>query len=75
MECNIDARGKGVRLVGGTASLLTGVAIAGLVGLGALEYASWWPPVAGLVAGGCLGIFEGRSGWCVVRAAGIWTPI
>ena len=29
----------------------------------------------GLFAGGALGIYEGRSGWCVARAMGIWTPI
>ena len=29
----------------------------------------------GLFAGGALGIYEGRSGWCIARAMGIWTPI
>jgi len=31
--------------------------------------------VVGMFAGGALGIYEGRSGWCIARAMGINTPI
>jgi Protein of unknown function (DUF2892) len=73
MQCNIDAKGKAVRLVIGTISLLAG---AGLL-------AAWWTTGAewalytgiGAALGGAFGIFEGAAGWCVVRAMGMRTPI
>ena len=75
-ECNIDARGKFVRLVGGTFSLAFGLILATLLLLDILP-TNWLTifSVIGLFFGGALGIYEGRSGWCVARAMGIWTPI
>lgn len=75
-ECNIDARGKFVRLLGGTFSLAFGLVLATLLLLGILT-TNWLTisSVIGLFFGGALGIYEGRSGWCVARAMGIWTPI
>jgi hypothetical protein len=72
MQCNIDARGKAVRLINGTVGL-----IAGLVLLFA-----WALPTGGVVAWvitaivlifGAFSVFEGAAGWCVVRAMGIKT--
>lgn len=75
-ECNIDARGKFVRLVGGSISLFFGITAAGLLMLDVVP-SNWFTisSTIGLFAGGALGIYEGRSGWCVARAMGIWTPI
>jgi len=73
MQCNIDARGKAVRLVIGAISLIAGVAL----------FAAWWQGAheaffyvgLGAMAGGAFGIFEGAAGWCVVRALGMKTPL
>lgn len=75
-ECNIDARGKFVRLVGGLISLAMGIIGAIILILGVLP-ANFITigSVVGMLGGGILGIYEGRSGWCVARAMGIWTPI
>ncbi len=76
MQCNIDARGKAVRLVIGLCSLLVGAALLGWC---------WWDPASapvwalwtgvGASAGGLFAIFEGASGWCALRALGMRTPI
>lgn len=75
-ECNIDARGKFVRLVGGSVSVFAGIVaflliLAGILPENILTTAS----VVGMFAGGALGIYEGRAGWCIARAMGIKTPI
>ena len=74
LTCNIDARGKAVRLLFGIVSLV--VCIGMLLGW-ALPFGgalSWTITVLVLVcAAGA--IFEARAGWCVVRAMGIRTPI
>ncbi len=71
MQCNIDARGKAVRL-------LFGVLFA-LVGIGILVFGGGanWGLIAGLssIAGGAFMIFEGASGWCAVRAMGFKTKL
>lgn len=71
--CNIDARGKALRLVGGfitlgVAAVLTVVVLLGWLGPG------WWIAVGGAVAGGAFQLYEGWSGWCALRAMGIKTP-
>lgn len=75
LECNIDARGKAIRLFGGMASIIAGFGVASMAYLGLFEFPYLWYASAGLLAGGTLGVFEGWSGWCVARAMGIWTPI
>jgi hypothetical protein len=75
-ECNIDARGKFVRLVGGSISLFAGIVALLLIVFGILpENIFTIGSVVGMFAGGTLGIYEGRSGWCIARAMGIRTPI
>ena len=75
-ECNIDARGKFLRLVGGSVSLTMAIIAVGLLYVGFIP-SNWFTisSAIGLFAGGALGIYEGRSGWCIARAMGIWTPI
>ena len=75
-ECNIDARGKFVRLVGGSVSVFAGIVALLLIVVGILpENIFSIGSVVGMFAGGALGIYEGKSGWCIARAMGIRTPI
>ena len=75
-ECNIDARGKFVRLVGGSVSVFAGIVALLLIVVGILpENIITIGSVVGMFAGGALGIYEGKSGWCIARAMGIRTPI
>lgn len=75
MECNIGAAGKVARLKLGIASVLGGLALAGLTLSGLLEGTIWWLGAAGAVFGGSFAIWEARVGWCVVRAMGFRTPL
>ena len=75
MQCNIDARGKAVRLVGGMFSLFLGITLGILFGMDMLVASIWYSLSLFLIVAGCFGIFEGKSGWCVVRAIGLKTPI
>ncbi|MEI6083385.1 MAG: hypothetical protein WCS70_03695 [Verrucomicrobiota bacterium] len=73
MQCNIDQRGRTARIVTGAIIDLVGAAllVAGIL-TGGLELI-----VAGAVVSGAgmFVIFEGVKGWCVLRAAGIKTPL
>ena len=75
MQCNIDARGKAVRLVLGLLNLTAALVLAGLLLSGVLTAWPWWIAVAALAIGGGFACFEARSGWCAVRAMGFSTPI
>jgi len=74
-ECNIDAKGKALRLIGGIFALLGGA-----VGYYILD-AEYLPipetlgqmGVVAVVIGGAFSIFEARAGWCIVRALGFKT--
>ena len=74
MQCNIDARGKAVRLVWGLILLVAGVAL--LFAWARPSGSAWaWVVTVLCLAGGAFAIFEARAGWCVVRAMGFKTPI
>ena len=74
-ECNIDAKGKTIRFIGGIFALLGGA-----VGYYILD-AEYLPipetlgqlGVVAAVIGGAFSIFEARAGWCIVRALGFKT--
>ncbi|MHC5023316.1 MAG: hypothetical protein ACYTGG_05325 [Planctomycetota bacterium] len=75
MHCNIDSRGRAVRLVIGGFILVVGIGFVGLRGMGMLGGTwPWWVGAAAIICG-TVGIFEARAGWCVVRAMGIRTPL
>ena len=58
-ECNIDARGKFLRLVGGSVSLTMAIVAVGLLYLGLIP-SNWFTisSAIGLFAGGALGIYD-----------------
>lgn len=71
MQCNLDAKGKAMRLQGGI--VLSTIALAALLlGVFRLVDGSWlWYAGFALLAGGAFMIFEGVAGWCALRAMGI----
>ena len=75
MECNIDARGKVVRMVGGMFSLFVGIIVGVLIGLNIFTTSEWLSVAVILIVSGCFAIFESRAGWCAVRAMGFKTPL
>ena len=75
VECNIDARGKAARFVGGLASIAGAFVLAALLLTETLTLDFGWYAVAGAVFGGAFAIFEARAGWCIVRALGFKTPL
>jgi hypothetical protein len=74
LQCNIDSRGKLVRLIYGVMMLVAGVVtlLAWALPTGA-RFA--WALTVVFVLGGAFAIFEARAGWCVVRAMGFKTPV
>ncbi len=72
LQCNIDSRGKAIRLAYGLALFIVGAA---LLVVGTVRGAGvWWGVIAAALAGGGgFAVFEARSGWCVLRAMGIKT--
>jgi hypothetical protein len=73
-QCNIDGRGKAVRLIGGILFLLAGIA-AVLLWAGPTGRVAPWVISCTFVFAGAFMIFEARAGWCVVRAMGFKTPL
>ena len=71
MKCNIDAKGRAVRLVIGLAVIAAGAVV---ILLGGTEPLPLGIGIGCLVGGG-FAVFEARAGWCAVRALGFRTPI
>ena len=74
MQCNIDARGKRVRLINGIVTTVIGVMLLVAWASPSGGWVAWAVTIAAL-AGGAFMIFEARAGWCAIRAMGIKTPI
>jgi len=66
-SCNIDGRGRAIRLI--VAGVCLGLAAWLWLGL---ENTFW---SIGLLTAGLLSLYEGLRGWCVLRALGIRTPL
>ena len=70
LQCNINTRGKLLRLIYGVALVVAGVVLLFI-----------WLTMVGriveaiLILVGSFAIFEARKGWCVIRAMGGKTPI
>ena len=71
MQCNINSKGKAVRLILGLAFIAAGVL---LLIFGGSEGVFLGIGI-GCLAGGAFSAFEGWSGWCAVRAMGFRTPL
>ena len=74
LTCNIDARGKLVRLWYGIAMVVVGLILLFAWALPRGTVLAWAMTI-GCVLGGAFAIFESRKGWCVLRAMGMKTPI
>ncbi|MBT8485353.1 MAG: hypothetical protein HKO59_00130 [Phycisphaerales bacterium] len=75
MQCNIDARGKAVRLLGAIALICVGLGLIGCEVFGVTDARWTWITAVTLLTAGGFGIFQARAGWCVVRAMGFRTPL
>ena len=75
LECNLDAKGKAARLLGGIASIVGALILAALLATDTIAFGLGWYAVGGAIFGGAFAIFEARAGWCIVRAIGIKTPL
>lgn len=75
LVCNIDAKGKAIRLIGGLLAILAGLIGYFVVDQGVLPIPETLGHVgvALVLLSGAFSIFEARSGWCVVRAMGFKT--
>ena len=75
LECNIEARGKFVRLVFGAFAIIRSLPVVALTLYGVVDTRIGWSLAVMAWAGGGLCIFEGWSGFCVARGLGFRTPI
>ena len=78
MQCNIDAKGKAVRLIVGIIAAVIGIVLLALALTGVVVDNGARVTVvvgAALVLGGGFGIFEGAAGWCAIRAMGFRTKL
>ena len=74
-ECNIDARGKAVRLKLGIMGVVTGLVLAPTFYVTGVDWGLVWLIPLGAIGGGGFTIFESWAGWCAVRAIGLKTSI
>lgn len=73
--CNIEAHGRVVRLLGGLITIGVGSVLLIALITGLMSGFFWWIVMVVALAGGGFQIYEGWAGWCVLRAAGLRTPI
>ena len=74
MQCNIDSKGKALRLIYGFLLIIAGLLLAFFWALPA-DRAWPWIVAVSLTASGAFAVFEGWAGWCVLRALGLKTPL
>jgi hypothetical protein len=81
LACNIDAKGKAVRLrmgliqlaLAAVVAVATGLAVRSPVG-SAIGWSGW--AISGILTlVGAFSIFEARAGWCALRALGFRTRV
>jgi len=73
LACNIDAKGKAVRLRLGLIELALAVVVA--VASGLVRSPIGWGLSGILTLAGLFSIFEARAGWCALRALGFRTRV
>ena len=74
-ECNIDARGKAVRMKLGIRLVILSLILTALTYFGFIPATFGWFVTVASFAGGAFTIWESRMGWCVLRATGFNTKI
>ena len=74
-ECNIDARGKAVRMKLGIRLVIISLIHVTLTYYEIIPPTLGWLSTAASFGGGTFTIWESRRGWCVVRAMGFKTKI
>ena len=74
-ECNIDARGKAVRMKLGVRLVVISLILAALTYFEIIPTPLGWLATATIFGGGAFIIWESRKGWCIVRAMGFKTKI
>ena len=75
LECNIDARGKAVRMKLGIRLISLSLILATLTYFEIIPTTLGWLATAASFGGGAFTIWESRMGWCVIRAMGFRTKI
>ena len=75
LECNIDARGKAVRMKLGIRLVFISLILATLTYFEIIPTTLGWLVTAASLGGGAFTIWEARMGWCVIRAMGFRTKI
>tara|TARA_A100001234_G_scaffold60413_1_gene52101 strand:- start:248 stop:505 length:258 start_codon:yes stop_codon:yes gene_type:complete len=75
LECNIDSKGRAMRLVAGILAIVGGAVAYVILTLDIIPVPESIGTlgVLAMVGGGAFAIFEARAGWCVVRALGFRT--
>jgi hypothetical protein len=72
-QCNINSRGKGVRLISGLIFVIMSGVLLILAVMGGVD-GSWpWITAFVLLVIGGFSMYEGWSGWCALRAMGVKT--
>jgi hypothetical protein len=74
LQCNIDAKGKRVRLINGIILLILALAVAGFWAWPTHLIFAWGVAIFLFISGSFV-VFEARAGWCALRAMGIRTKI
>jgi hypothetical protein len=74
LECNIDSKGRAVRLTAGSVVVLVSTLFMLAWALPSASTALIVLGAVGLMAGAFM-IFEARAGWCALRALGIKTRL
>ena len=75
LECNIDARGKAVRMKLGIRLVILSLILTVLTYFETIPTTLGWLATAASFGGGAFTIWESRMGWCVIRAMGFKTKI
>lgn len=74
-QCNINTKGKAIRLFIGFILILLAGIVGVLLALGSAHGLWLWVIALGLLAMGTFALYEGWSGWCAMRAMGLKTWI
>ena len=74
MQCNIDQKGRRVRMIGGIVCTIGGLVCLGVAMAGLAVIKMVCTGIALLISG-AFQIYEARKGWCAIRAMGFKTPI